>query len=245
LQAKIHLLREETSRAADDGSGSGGGSAEARRAQLIAQYDSVGDDLRSLVREWESGKASISGALSAHRDSRAGTSASAAASGAGAAGGDEQHARRMSHISADDLRSPTLSLDGSTAIGSGTSDGGSGTTVNDDTPRSSVDLSSALAAERPPNSAEEEVFEAIAAPHRRISLTREERIAKVREERVRAALARERAQASTNMLRELESVINLRSRPGAGVGAAAPATAATAASVGGGSRKPHIRVTSI
>jgi hypothetical protein len=214
---------------------------------LIAQYDSVGDDLRSLVREWESGRASISGALSAHRDPRVGTSAAAGASGAGAAGGDEQqHARRMSHISADELRSPTLSLDGSTAIGSGTSDGGSGTTVNGDTPRSSVDLSSALAAERPPNSAEEEVFEAIAAPHRRISLTREERIAKVREERVRAALARERAQASTNMLRELESVINLRSRPAASVGAAAPAAAAiTAASAAGGSRKPHIRVTSI
>lgn len=61
---------------------------------------------------------------------------------------------------------------------------------------------------------EEEIFEAVALPARnkRMSLTREERIARVKEDRARQAAARERTDANTNMLKELEMVIKQRPR---------------------------------
>lgn len=60
---------------------------------------------------------------------------------------------------------------------------------------------------------DEEVFEAVALPVRkRASLTREERIARVKEDRARQAAARERTDANTNMLKELETVIKHRPR---------------------------------
>jgi hypothetical protein len=58
---------------------------------------------------------------------------------------------------------------------------------------------------------DEEIFEAVTLPSRkRNSMTREERIARVKEDRVRQAAAREKAEANTSMLRELETVIKLR-----------------------------------
>ena len=61
----------------------------------------------------------------------------------------------------------------------------------------------------------EEVYEAIAMPKQRerSTLTREERIVKMKVERAKRDSVRQEADASTNMLRELESVINLRPRP--------------------------------
>ena len=61
---------------------------------------------------------------------------------------------------------------------------------------------------------EEEIFEAVALPARnkRASLTREERIARVKEDRARQAAARERTDANTTMLKELEMVIKQRPR---------------------------------
>lgn len=56
----------------------------------------------------------------------------------------------------------------------------------------------------------EEVFEAVAMPRQRSTLTREERIVKMREDREKRESMREKADANTHMLRELESVINLR-----------------------------------
>jgi hypothetical protein len=58
--------------------------------------------------------------------------------------------------------------------------------------------------------ADEEVFEAIALPRLRRTLTREEKIAKLQDEEVRRAVAREQRKASDNMVRELETVINTR-----------------------------------
>lgn len=62
------------------------------------------------------------------------------------------------------------------------------------------------------HSADDEIFEAISSPRlrERSTLGREERIAKVREERERLASAKERREANTNMVRELQSVIKLR-----------------------------------
>lgn len=59
---------------------------------------------------------------------------------------------------------------------------------------------------------DEEVFEAVALPRKRSSMTREERIARVQEDRAKRESARERIDANTHMLRELETVIKLRPR---------------------------------
>ncbi|KAL4869170.1 hypothetical protein BDV12DRAFT_185393 [Aspergillus spectabilis] len=56
----------------------------------------------------------------------------------------------------------------------------------------------------------EEIFEAVALPSRnkRASLTREERIARVKEDRAKQAAARDRMDANTHMLKELEMVVD-------------------------------------
>ena len=59
-------------------------------------------------------------------------------------------------------------------------------------------------------SLDEEIFEAVAIPQKRMSLTREEKMAKMQEDRRRRATFQERADANTNMLRELETVIKHR-----------------------------------
>ncbi|KAB8233680.1 proliferating cell nuclear antigen [Aspergillus alliaceus] len=99
--------------------------------------------------------------------------------------------------------SPTPSLGGSTTVEGSPSD-----------------ALKALNGERPDSSVihfdeEEEIFEAVALPARskRQSLTREERIARVKEDRAKQAAARERLDANTNMLKELEMVIKQRPPP--------------------------------
>ncbi|KAI1917606.1 hypothetical protein LOZ52_000731 [Ophidiomyces ophidiicola] len=96
--------------------------------------------------------------------------------------------------------SPTFSLSGSTAV--------------DGSPAAALRR---LNGEDPPPvmschdlEENEEIFEAVALPRKRSSMTREERIARVREDRAKQAAARERADANTHMLRELETVIKLR-----------------------------------
>lgn len=171
VQAKINLLREEMSR-----NGDGTGRTTECGANLMAQYDAMGDELRSLLQEWESGKALVMPST-------------------------DPDAMRASQVS-ESLRSPVPSLGGRTAIDGSPSDALRALN-GDDTPRSSLELSSLDS---------EEVFEAVVAPPRRSTLTREERMVKMKEDRARAASAREKAQAQTHMLRELESVINLRPR---------------------------------
>ena len=143
----------------------------------MTQYDGIGEDLRTLVQEWESGRAALTQCPSSE-------------------------AKRSSQVS-EGPRSPVLSLDGSTATESGSPSDALRALNGDDTPRSSLELSSLD---------NEEVFEAVALPRQRTSLTREERISKMRAERARAASVREAAQAQTNMIRELQSVISLRPR---------------------------------
>ena len=59
---------------------------------------------------------------------------------------------------------------------------------------------------------DEEVFEAVAAPRKRLSMTREEKIAKMQEDRRKRATFHEQTNTNTNMLRELETVIKYRPR---------------------------------
>ncbi|KAJ5964145.1 uncharacterized protein N7479_004021 [Penicillium vulpinum] len=98
--------------------------------------------------------------------------------------------------------SPTPSLGGSTAVEG-----------------SPTDALKALTGEGRPDLThtydDEEIFEAVVLPasrNKRVSLTRDERLARVREDRARQAVAREKVDASTNMLKELEMVI--KQRPG-------------------------------
>jgi hypothetical protein len=148
-------------------------------AALLAQYDSVGSDLRALLQEWESGKAAL---VNQDRLSTLGRS------------------RPPSTLLMP--MSPTPSLGGSTAVEG-----------------SPTDALKALNGEGRPDLTQtyddEEIFEAVVLPasrNKRVSLTRDERLARVREDRARQATAREKVDANTNMLKELEMVI--KQRPG-------------------------------
>ena len=111
----------------------------------------------------------------------------------------DKNERRLSSMSG--MLSPTTSLGGLTAVEEGTPFGALKALNGDMGSRSSLDLSASDA---------EEVFEAIAIPRQRSTLTREQRIVKMQEDRARRESMKDKAEASTRMLRELESVINLR-----------------------------------
>jgi len=171
LQAKLALLREESERTlneAEDVSELG--------ANLMAQYESIGQDLKVLTQAWEEGKAAL-------------------------ASGINRNEKRLSSISM--LLSPAISLSGLTTVEEG----------------GALEALKALTGESPPNSAlgsirgdsdEAEVFEAVAIQRPRSLLTREERVTKMKEERERKELTRDKVESTRGMLRELEMVINLR-----------------------------------
>ena len=114
-----------------------------------------------------------------------------------------RHERRISMASSG-LRSPVSSLGGLTAVDEvmdGPEDALNVLNGNK-SHRSSLNTTS---------DEEEMVFEAVALPRQRAStLTREERITKMHEQRAKQQELRAQRDANTNMLRELESVINLR-----------------------------------
>ena len=115
--------------------------------------------------------------------------------------------RRISMASS--ARSPVSSLGGLTAVEEGGTPDDALKMLNGDTfsHRSSLPTTP---------SDEEQMFEAVAMPKPRSSLTREERVMKMQEERERQATLRAKRDSNTNMLRELESVINLRPRRNTG-----------------------------
>jgi len=99
--------------------------------------------------------------------------------------------------------SPTTSLGGLTSVEEGSPLDALKALNGENRSRSSMDFSSSDA---------EEVYEAVALPKPRSALSREERIVKMREDRVKREDTKSKSEASTHMLRELESVINLRPR---------------------------------
>ena len=113
----------------------------------------------------------------------------------------DRNERRISSMSG--MLSPTISLGGLTAVDEGSASDALRALNGDTRYRSSMEFSSSDA---------EEVFEAIAMPKQRSVLSREERISKMKEERTRRESMKEKAEANTHMLRELESVINMRPR---------------------------------
>jgi len=113
----------------------------------------------------------------------------------------DRNERRVSSMSG--MLSPTTSLGGLTAVDEGGALDALKALNGEGASRSSMELSSSDA---------EEVFEAIAIPRQRSTLTREERIAKMKEDRVKRESLKDKTEANTRMLRELESVINMRPR---------------------------------
>ncbi|RMY70723.1 hypothetical protein D0863_05613 [Hortaea werneckii] len=162
LQAKMQILREETNRSIEQQE-----DLTDLGPSLMAQYESIGTDLRELMQAWESGKTSLQSNIT-------------------------KQERRISMASSG-LRSPVSSIGGLTAVDEdGTPDdalkalnGGSRSN------RSSLGTTP---------SDEEQVFEALAVPRQRSTLTREERIVKMQEERERQASLRAKRESNTNML---------------------------------------------
>lgn len=179
LQAKMQILREETSRSierSEDLTDLG--------PNMMAQYESIGADLKELMQAWETGKASLQSNI------------------------NKQEQRISLASSGSGLRSPVSSLGGLTAVEENEPSGSPADALRMLTGDREKSTSSSMATTP---SDEEMVFEAIAMPRQRSNtLTREERIARMHEERERQATLRAKRDANTSMLRELESVINLR-----------------------------------
>ncbi|KUJ24081.1 uncharacterized protein LY89DRAFT_679325 [Mollisia scopiformis] len=113
----------------------------------------------------------------------------------------DRNERRISSMSG--MLSPTSSLGGLTAVDEGSVLDALKALNGESRSRNSMDFSSSDA---------EEVFEAVAVPRQRSNLTREERIAKMKDDRVKRDSVKSKSEANTKMLRELESVINMRPR---------------------------------
>ncbi|TKA76311.1 hypothetical protein B0A55_04195 [Friedmanniomyces simplex] len=221
LQAKMQILREETNKAL----GQQSEDLTDLGPSLMAQYESIGVDLRELMQACENGKAVLQSNIHKHehRISLASTS-----NGSGGSMGG--------------IRSPVSSLGGLTAVEEGGGDGtladalkvlNGGSSTGTGTGTGTFSNRSSLATTP---SDEEQVFEAVALPRQRQSqnhsqsqsqsqrglpttpLTREERVARMQEERERQALLRAKRESNTHMLRELETVMKLRPRARARTG---------------------------
>lgn len=149
---------------------------------LAKQYDHIGSDLRNLLLEWERGRNTMLLGMGALDR----MSISRSSSGV-----------RSSH-------SPVHSLGGTTA-------------VNEGSPAEALKRLTGEGSEAPSNGSlgsDEEVFEAVSLPPKPkvLSLSRAEKLAKMQEERRKRATLQENKDATTNMLRELETVIKHRPR---------------------------------
>lgn len=183
LQAKMALLREESNKCVESSD-----DLTDLGPNLMAQYEAIGADLRALMQAWETGKASL--ATNIDRQ--------------------ERRISRSSLASSTGLRSPVGSLGGLTAV----DEDGNGSPADALRKLMGEGVGGSNRSSLASTPEDEEVFEAIAMPktRERSGLTREERIAKMHEERQRQASVRDKRESNTNMLRELESVINLRPR---------------------------------
>ncbi|OTB07617.1 hypothetical protein M426DRAFT_317921 [Hypoxylon sp. CI-4A] len=173
VQAKLHLLREESSKAlneADDITNLG--------PLFMAQYDSIGQDLRDLMEAWQTGKASL-------------------------ASGIDRNEKRLSSIGST-LMSPISTMSGRTITEEDENSlDGHEPGVADALKKLNGDSSPPTE----PEIFEPEVFEAISIPRPKSLFTREERIVKMREDRKLKEIARAKAEAQRGMMRELQGVL--------------------------------------
>lgn len=171
----MHLLQDDSDKALDNSH-----ETSENWHNIVTQYDSVGEDLRIILQEWEQGRETFVSTL-------------------------DKSQGRLSTSSANGCTplSPTLSLGGSTAV--------------EGSPPNALRAINGLSSYRSRSStgtsaSGEEIFEAVAVPRQRSTMTREERIAKMKEDRVRQLITKGKAEANTHMLKELEMVIKMRPR---------------------------------
>lgn len=173
LQAKMRLLRDESDRALDESN-----DTLDPADNMLAQYESIGGDLKELMEEWEHGRVALTTALRRNG-----------------------HARSVSWHPIAEPPSPTSSLGGATAV--------------EGSPQDTLQaLNGFVKPQRScsNSSSGEDIFEAVALPRQRSTLTREERISKTKEDRMRRVVMAQKAQSNTHLLKELETVIKLRPR---------------------------------
>lgn len=176
LQAKMHLLRDESDMVLNNVDG-----ISQVGPNLLSQYDSIGEDLKILLQEWENGRTVLALNIDKNENRKSMPST-----------------RKLVPLS------PTPSLGGVTAVDGSPPNG----LFNLDGFRASRRSRSSTGT----SSSGEEVFEAVAFPRPRSTLTREERLAKMKEDRVRQAIVKGKVDANAHMLKELETVIKLRPR---------------------------------
>lgn len=193
IQAKLYLFREDSARVLS--SSNSETDLLTLSGTLRDQYDAIGADLRALMHAWETGRQALVEDIS-------------------------KQERRVSRASSS-LRSSAPSIGGLTIVGE---DEDAPDTISPMSPRTSALRKLTGEADRPltppvtesedEGSKDENVFEAVAMPteplRARSTLTREQRIAKMHEERERLAVLKEKREAKTNMIRELQTVIHLR-----------------------------------
>ncbi|KAG0638656.1 Mysoin-binding motif of peroxisomes-domain-containing protein [Tuber brumale] len=171
LQAKMHVLREESDRTLKESTG-----LIDFGPDLLIHYDSIGADLHALVNEWEDGRSFL--AMSLDRNASSPPS------------------------------KPPESVSGTTLVGdtprNSTLFGSGGTGWADD---AGFGLFSPTTEDRERLSEDEQVFEAVAEPRPRSIMTRDERIRKVHEEKVRIAEHKKKAEAGLALQRELQAVL--------------------------------------
>lgn len=193
LQAKVYLLRDDSTRALSTSTSEP--DLSSLSASLRDQYDAIGADLKVIMQAWETGRAALNLDINKH----------------------ELRISRSSSISGAP-RSPRSSIVGLPMVDEDTNDLGAGMgsplsalrALNGETVALPLSPPSTDNGEDTSIAEEEEVFEAVAVPKQRSVLSREQRIAKMVEERARVAVMRERREAGVNMMKELESVIGLR-----------------------------------
>ncbi|KAI0512481.1 Mysoin-binding motif of peroxisomes-domain-containing protein [Xylaria bambusicola] len=151
---------------------------------FMSQYDSIGQDLRDLMEAWQSGKKALRSGIN-------------------------RNEKRLSSIGSV-MASPTSTMSGRTIAGDESS--------TDEHEPGVEDALRKLTGEVSPTKAvmpiEPEVFEAISVPRPRSMLTREERIARMREERQNKEIAKAKADAYRGMVRELEGVLGKKGSRG-------------------------------
>ncbi|KAK6498999.1 hypothetical protein TWF481_011569 [Arthrobotrys musiformis] len=198
LQAKMHLLREGTDRALQ--STSQEPLAEGFGPELLSQYDEIGVDLRGLLAEWESGRASLANALDKLKDN-------------GCGGISPASSRPVSMIFSQPMASPGMSQAGTLVGASPRTSGSWDDAERDAILRKRISVGSDFLRPGATASDEEEIFEAISDPAKgreRSKLTREERIAKMKEDRQKALEARRQTEANISLVRELRDVLENR-----------------------------------
>jgi len=196
LQAKMYLLREESARALSKSASEP--EVAAVSVSLREQYDGIGTDLKTLMQAWESGKVALAVDITRH---------------------ERRVSRTLSGLSGIDssMSSPTFNSGFLSAVddaGKRMNRRGSPNSalraLNGETPLPLSPPATEPGDNGSVSADDEVVFEAIAVSRQRNVMSREQRIAKMREDRDKQSAVKEQRNASTRMMRELESVINLR-----------------------------------